>query len=150
MPDSRGDDADFGLSRVLITTYIILAIAATARSLYQIIAKYDEAPLAYALSAVSGAVYIVAVIALIKCAREKSGPWHVVAWITISFELVGVLAVGTLSIVLPEWFNHPSVWSWYGNGYLFVPLALPILGLLWLAKRDEDPEPEPEIEGSVY
>jgi hypothetical protein len=24
------------------------------------------------------------------------------------------------------------VWSVYGMGYLFIPLALPVLGLLWL------------------
>jgi hypothetical protein len=56
-----------------------------------------------------------------------------VAWIAIGFELVGVLVVGTLSLVMPELFAHPTVWSWYGMGYLFVPLVLPFLGLWWLA-----------------
>src|SRR5690606_25332385 len=34
-----------GLGRVLIAVYIVLALAATFRSVYQIIAKFDEAPL---------------------------------------------------------------------------------------------------------
>ena len=47
-------------------------------------------------------------------------------------ELAGVATVGTLSLVMEEWFPDASVWSGYGIGYGFVPLALPIAGLLWL------------------
>jgi hypothetical protein len=46
------------------------------------------------------------------------------------FELFGVLTVGTLSLTAPELFQHPSVWSGFGLGYGFIPLALPILGLI--------------------
>jgi hypothetical protein len=45
-----------------------------------------------------------------------------------------VLAVGTLSIVWPAAFEHPSVWSWFGLNYACLPLVLPILALLWLKK----------------
>ncbi len=126
-----GSSRAVGVGRVLIVVYAILALGATARSIVQIISKFDEAPLAYLLSALAGVVYIVATIALIG-----RGPvWYRVAWITISFELLGVLVVGTLSLIHPELFKHPSVWSSYGQGYLFVPLVLPILGMLWLRAR---------------
>ncbi len=119
-----------GIGRALIAVYGILALAATGRSVYEIIAKFDQAPLAYTLSAVAAVVYIVATVALIA-----PGPlWHRVALITISFELVGVVTVGTLSLFLPELFAKASVWSWYGMGYLFIPLVLPVLGLLWLRR----------------
>lgn len=117
-----------GLGRALIMVYLILALAATFRSLYQIIVKFDEAPLAYVLSGVAGIVYIVAAIALIK----RRGIWRTVAWAAIIFELIGVLVVGTLSYSHPELFAHPSVWSGYGEGYLWIPLVLPILGIVWL------------------
>lgn len=117
-----------GLGRVLIAVYIVLALAATFRSVYQIIAKFDEAPLAYSLSALSGAVYIVATIALIK----RRGVWRGIAWGALIFELCGVLVVGLLSILEPQLFGHPSVWSFFGSGYLFIPLVLPVLGLIWL------------------
>lgn len=121
-----------GLGRVLITVYIVLAIAATFRSVYQILTKFDEAPVAYVLSAVAGVVYIIATVALIK---RGSGSWRTVAWIALIFELAGVLIVGTLSIVVPELFAHPSVWSMFGSGYIFIPLVLPVLGLLWLSRE---------------
>lgn len=137
VPSGRGERLS-GLGRVLIAVYIVLAIAATFRSIYQILSKFDEAPLAYSLSAVSGIVYIVATVALImgiRGARASAGrAWRIVAWIALVFELCGVLIVGTLSLVSPELFAHPSVWSTFGIGYGFIPLVLPILGLVWLRR----------------
>lgn len=121
-----------GLGRVLVAVYIVLALAATFRSVYQILRKFDEAPLAYSLSALAGVVYIVAAVALVKGRRRASGPWRTVAWTALIFELCGVLIVGTLSFVEPQWFAHPSVWSHFGSGYLLIPLVLPVLGLWWL------------------
>lgn len=117
-----------GLGRVLIAVYLVLALAATFRSLYQIMTKFDEAPLAYSLSALAAVVYIVATIALMK----RRGVWRTIAWVALIFELCGVVVVGILSIAVPQLFGHPSVWSFFGSGYLFIPLVLPILGLLWL------------------
>lgn len=119
-----------GIGRVLVIVYAIMALGATGRSFVQIVERFDEAPLAYTLSALSALVYIVATLALVFAGRRG---WYVVAWVAIVFELVGVLIVGTLSLVMPELFAHPTVWSWYGMGYLFVPLVLPFLGLWWLA-----------------
>ncbi|GAA1986339.1 hypothetical protein [Microbacterium pumilum] len=118
-----------GIGRVLVIVYAIMALAATGRSFVQIVQRYDEAPLAYTLSAISALVYILATLALIF---SGSRVWYRVAWITILFELVGVLVIGTLSLVLPALFAHPTVWSWFGLGYLFVPLVLPFFGLWWL------------------
>ena len=46
-----------------------------------------------------------------------------------------MLVVGTLSIIFPDLFQHDSVWSYFGRGYLFIPLVLPVLGMLWLRAR---------------
>lgn len=116
-----------GPGRLIIAIYAIFALAASARSLYQLATKFDEAPLAYSLSALSAVVYILATIALAKGLTE-------LATYALVFELAGVLIVGTLSILLPEGFRHASVWSLYGAGYACVPLLLPIWGLWWLGK----------------
>jgi hypothetical protein len=126
-----------GIGRVLVFVYGVLALAATGRSVFQIIDRFDEAPIAFTLSAVAAVVYIVATVALVAPGRA----WYRVAWITITFELVGVLVVGTLSLFAPAalglhdvdpFGRDATVWSVYGMGYLFVPLVLPILGLIWL------------------
>ena len=117
-----------GVGRVLIAVYAILALAATARSLYQIATKFEQSPVAYLLSAFAGLIYIVATVALIK----KGAFWYRVAWVTISIELVGVLVIGALSLLEPELFPADTVWSYFGRGYVFIPLVLPILGMLWL------------------
>lgn len=121
-----------GIGRVLVVVYAIMALAATGRSFVQIVQRFDEAPLAYTLSALSAVVYIVATLALVFAGSRG---WYRVAWVAIVFELAGVLVIGLLSLVLPELFAHPTVWSWFGMGYLFVPLVLPFLGLWWLVKN---------------
>ncbi len=121
-----------GIGRLLIAIYAIFALSATARASYQLIREFAEAPLAYSLSAISALVYVLATISLTK----QSPKWQRIARITIWFELIGVIAVGTLSLLLPEFFAHPSVWSGFGAGYAFIPLVLPVLGLLWLRKHN--------------
>ncbi|TFD74265.1 hypothetical protein E3T54_15980 [Cryobacterium sp. Sr8] len=120
-----------GVGRLLIAVYGVLALAATGRSFVQIVGKYDQAPLAYSLSALAAVVYIVATVALVNRGRG----WYRTAWITITFELLGVLVIGTLSLVDPALFPHDTVWSVFGRGYLFIPLALPVLGMWWLARH---------------
>jgi hypothetical protein len=121
-----------GVGRLLIAIYAIFAISATARASYQLIREFDQAPLAYSLSAISALVYLLATYSLSK----QDDKWQRIARLTIWFELVGVIAVGTLSLALPEMFAHPSVWSNFGAGYAFIPLLLPILGLIWLRKHN--------------
>jgi hypothetical protein len=84
--------------------------------------------LAYLLSALAAVIYLVAMIGLIR--GGASG--RRLALVCCSAELVGVLVVGTASLITPRAFPHATVWSGYGQGYGFVPLVLPVLGLLWL------------------
>ena len=121
-----------GVGRLLIAIYAIFAISATARASYQLIREFDQAPLAYSLSAISALVYLLATYSLSK--QEQK--WQRIAGFTIWFELLGVIAVGTLSLALPEMFAHPSVWSNFGAGHAFIPLLLPVLGLIWLRKHN--------------
>lgn len=122
-----------GIGRVLIAVYAVLAMAATGRSFVQIVQRFDEAPLAYSLSAVAAVVYVVATVAL----ASPRDAWRRVALAAVCFELVGVLVVGTLSLVAPELFAHDTVWSRFGMGYLFIPAVLPFLGLWWLRASSE-------------
>ena len=124
--------------RVLTAVYAVFALAAGARSLVQLTTKLDEAPLAYLLSFAAAVVYLVATLAL----RRSSPRAHRVAVTACSVELVGVLAVGTLSLVATDLFPDQTVWSDFGMGYGFVPLVLPVVGLVWL-HRHRPPEQTP-------
>lgn len=117
-----------GLGRILVAVYGIFAISATARAGYQIATKFSEAPLAYLLSAVAAVVYIVATVSM---ARRGIASWYVTLG-AILLELVGILVVGTVSVLDAAAFPHDTVWSAFGRGYGYVPLVLPFLGLAWL------------------
>lgn len=117
-----------GPRRALIAVYATFALAATARAAVQIATQFDEAPLAYVLSLVSGLIYIGATIGL--TARRPFG--RPLAWASCGIELVGVLVVGTLSLADAAAFPDDTVWSRFGSGYVYIPVVLPILGLAWL------------------
>ena len=119
-----------GVGRLLILVYAVFAVSSTARASFQVITKFEEAPLAYSLSLLSALVYILATVSLARSGMT----WNKVAIGAVVFELVGVLGVGTLSFVAPELFDHASVWSGFGSGYGYLPLVLPILGLIWIRK----------------
>jgi hypothetical protein len=117
-----------GPGRVLIAVYGVFALSATARAGVQIATRFAEAPVAYLLSALAGVVYILATIGL-----AGSGPGaRRLAWGAVAFELVGVLTVGTITVLDTADFPDDTVWSVFGRGYGFVPLVLPIVGLWWL------------------
>jgi hypothetical protein len=119
-----------GLGRALVATYAVFALAATARSAVQLLTHASEAPLAYALSAVAAVVYILATLGLAEVGPRP----RALAWGAVGFELVGVLTVGTLTVLDPELFPDATVWSAYGQGYGYLPLVLPFLGIAWLVR----------------
>lgn len=123
--------ASLGPHRVVVALYAVLSLAALGRSSFQILTKFDEAPLAYALSGVAAIVYVIATVAVALSGRPRI---RRLALGAISFELVGVLVIGTLSVFRPELFPDATVWSQFGMGYVFIPLVLPIVGLWWLLK----------------
>lgn len=114
-----------GPGRLLVAVYATFAVAAGARAGVQIAERFSQAPVAYALSGLAAVVYLVATVALLRGARR-------LALACVLVELVGVLAVGTWSVVAA--FPDETVWSSYGLGYGFVPLVLPLLGLAWLRR----------------
>jgi hypothetical protein len=141
-PTESGRSAGPGTSgpgRVLVALYGTFALAAGARAAVQIGTRFGEAPLAYLLSALAAVVYVVATVGLVR-----GGPrGRRTALVAITVELVGVLVVGTLSLADPAAFPDETVWSAYGRGYYFVPLVLPVLGLL-LLRRSAQKSPPPK------
>jgi cytochrome bd-type quinol oxidase subunit 2 len=120
-------DTSHGFGRVLVAVYAVFALAASARSIVQLLTKASDAPFAYSLSAVAGVIYVVATFALARGRRQ-------LALVTISIELIGVVVTGLLSVFDDSLFPDQTVWSGFGEGYGFVPLVLPLVGLWWLRR----------------
>ena len=127
---SRPDSTRKGPGRLLVAVYALFALSASARAGVQIATKLSHAPVAYLLSAFAGLVYILATVTL----TAGSPTARRIAVVSCSVELVGVLAVGTWSLADRATFPDATVWSGYGSGYGFVPLVLPVFGLLWLRR----------------
>jgi hypothetical protein len=108
--------------RPLVALYALFALAAGARSAVQLATRAGEAPLPYALSALAALLYLVAAVALHRGRRR-------LAVAVLSVELAGVVGVGAASLAVPGAFGDETVWSNFGAGYGFVPLALPVAGL---------------------
>ena len=136
VPAESGDaPGTSGPGRVLVAVYGTFALAAGARAAVQIGTRFGEAPVAYLLSALAAVIYVVATVGLVR--GGVRGRQTALAAITV--ELVGVLVVGTLSLADPAAFPDETVWSAYGSGYYFMPLVLPVLGLLLLRTRRQEP-----------
>lgn len=120
-----------GPHQVLLALYALFTLAAGARSLVQLTTQYDEAPVAYWLSLGAAVTYALGWHAIRTAAAGDTRFASVMLWV----ELGGVVTVGTLSLVVRDWFPDASVWSDYGIGYGFVPTILPIAGLLWLRRQ---------------
>jgi hypothetical protein len=119
-----------GPGRLLVSIYGVFTVAAGSRSAYQLIAQYHKAPLSYVLSAFSAVVYAVILVLLVRGGESARR----VALLCCAVELTGVLVIGTLTIVTPSLFHDQTVWSYYGAGYLFIPVILPVTGIMWLRR----------------
>jgi len=79
---------------------------------------------------VAACVYLLIAVGL----RQPTSRWRQVVRAACAAELVWVLLVGTATIARPGAFADETVWSHYGAGYGFLPLALPVLTLALLAR----------------
>lgn len=123
-----------GPGRLIVAVYAVFAISATARAGYQIATGFSHAPVAYSLSAFAAVVYILAAVSLAKAGVG----WFWTSVVAVSVELAGVLAVGAFSVLNPASLPEATVWSGFGQGYGYVPLVLPLVGLWWLYRNRAD------------
>jgi hypothetical protein len=138
---ARAESTRTGPGRLLVAVYGLFALSASARAAVQIATKFGHAPVAYLLSALAAVVYIVATVTLAS-GRPRA---RRIAVVSCSVELIGVLAVGTWSLADRATFPDATVWSGYGSGYGFVPLVLPVFGLLWLRYWSRRPAPGRDV-----
>ncbi|WP_155060446.1 hypothetical protein [Streptomyces blattellae] len=123
-----------GPGMLLVWLYGVMVVGAVSRSVVQISTEFDHAPLAYSLSAVAGLVYGFITYSLVRGGETA----RKVALGCCAAELLGVLTVGTWTLVEPSAFPDATVWSDYGMGYLFIPVLLPMTAMYWLRKSPSE------------
>ncbi len=116
----------------LLAAYSLLAFAAVGRSTYQVLFKFDQAPLPYSLSLIAACIYLIACWAIWRgdALAVRVGK------VACAFELAGVLVVGTLTTFSDHALDVGTVWSYYGRDYGWLPLVVPGLALWWFFRRD--------------
>ncbi|MER6573540.1 hypothetical protein ABT288_47250 [Streptomyces sp. NPDC001093] len=119
-----------GPGMLLVWFYGVMVVGAVSRSAYQISTEFDRAPLAYALSAVAGVVYGFITYTLVRGGETARRA----ALVCCAAELAGVLIVGTWTLVDRSAFPDATVWSYYGAGYIFIPVLLPVSAMYWLRR----------------
>ncbi|MFI5679662.1 hypothetical protein [Streptomyces cellulosae] len=119
-----------GPGTLLVWLYGVMVVGAVSRSVYQIATEFDRAPLAYSLSAVAGVVYGFITYTLVRGGERARRA----ALVCCAAELVGVLTVGTWTLLDRSAFPDATVWSDYGMGYLFIPVLLPVSAIYWLRR----------------
>lgn len=129
-PSASREAIGKGPGTLLLTLYGIFTVGAASRSIVQLSTRYDEAPLAYLLSALAALVYAFITVSLVRGGERA----RKAAFTCCCLELLGVLTVGTWTLLVPSAFPDATVWSDYGMGYLFIPVFLPVTGLLWLRR----------------
>jgi hypothetical protein len=125
---------------VLLAVYALFILASGSRAIVQLATKFHHAPVAYVLSLVAALTYVAGWFAIRRAAHGRPEFARVMLWV----ELGGVVVIGTLSLVVPDWFPDASVWSDYGSGYGWVPAILPVAGLFWLHRTHPRAETESE------
>ncbi|MFF5446726.1 hypothetical protein [Streptomyces sp. NPDC012888] len=139
MPDTTtAEDAGAGRRRLvsgpgllLVWLYGVMVVGAVSRSAYQISTDFGRAPLAYSLSAAAALVYAFITYSLVRGGETARRA----ALVCCAAELAGVLVVGAWTMVEPGAFPEATVWSDFGMGYLFIPVILPVTGMLWLRRE---------------
>lgn len=104
----------------LATLYAFWALAICSRAAWQYITRVgDHLPTHLSASA--------AVLYLLIAYWAWRGWSPALLWGLI-IELASVIVVGTYEVFYP--FRYATAWSHYGAGYLYMPLVLPIVGIV--------------------
>ncbi len=112
-----------------VALYGFWSVAVLSRAIAQYLTR-DGDLLPTHLTLLAGSIYLGISAAAWTGARR---------WVAVGLwlELLGVVVVSTLAYRWP--LPYASAWSQYGSGYLWLPLVLPVAGLVSLRRGAADP-----------
>ena len=110
--------------RGLALIYLFWATALCSRAIWQYTTRSGNL-LPTHLSLVAGIIYLAIVVWAWRGHRTA-------LIIGLSIEIIGVIAISISEFLWP--LPYASAWSGFGAGYLWMPLILPIVGLIQLIR----------------
>lgn len=117
--------------RGLTLLYLFWATALCSRAIWQYMTRSGNL-LPTHLSLIAGIIYLAIVVWAWQGRRKR-----LIAGLIV--ELIGVMVISISEFIWP--LPYASAWSGFGSGYLYMPIILPILGLVhlyWTPRQELD------------
>ncbi|MDN6429717.1 MAG: hypothetical protein L0L69_07585 [Propionibacterium sp.] len=117
-----------GLGRLVMAAFWVFGAWVTTNAVVDLVHGGPGAlgPVLVALFA--GIVYLVAALALTHNGRRMRR----IGWVCVAVETVGPLLVGLMGVGIPQVSDPRTPWGAFGADYWYIPLVLPVVGLVWL------------------
>lgn len=124
--DTRGPS--LGLGRLVMAAFWLFGAWVTTNAVIDAL-HWDSGPIGPVVVAlVAGIVYLVAALALTHNGRRMRR----LGWAAVAVEALGPVLVGLLGMGVPALSDPRSPWGAFGADYWYIPLVLPVIGLVWL------------------
>lgn len=122
----------WGLGRIVMALFWIFGAVTLIPAVVALI-RDMEAPIGPRLVAVlAGLTYIVAAVGITHNGKKM----RTIAWGAMAVALAGPYIMGLFELGLEPLSQVVSAWSNFGADYLYIPLVLPPVGIVWLWRSD--------------
>jgi hypothetical protein len=121
-----------GVGFILTIAYPTLAISVGFRAVWRIVEALLDGSFPPTNALLSGLTATLYVVATVGFARKARWAWRI-SLVSLSVETALTFVIGTLSL-LPAYADAigRTAWRAFGQDYGYLPLLLPIFGLIWL------------------
>lgn len=117
-----------GLGRVVMAVFWIFGVWTTVQGIIDLVHVGDGLLGSSIVAVLAGVVYLVAALGITHNGRRM----RIIGWAAMLVSTIGPIVVGLLGLGLPELSRMRSPWGAFGAHYWFIPLVLPLIGLVWL------------------
>lgn len=126
-----------GLGRLVMALYWVFGIVTTLLAAWVLVRSATLAsstPIGGKIVALlAGVIYILVAIGITHNGRRM----RQMAWVGVIIEMVGPIITGLLELGVPDLGNSLfSPWAGFGVNYWYLPLLVPIVGIVWMWRSD--------------
>ena len=124
--DDRGPS--WGLGRIVMLIFWLFGLFTTIPAVIYLI-RETQMPIGPRLVAVlAGVTYLLVALGITHNGKKM----RIMAWAALVASLVGPFVMGLFELGIEQVSAVPSAWARFGAYYWYVPLVLPVIGLVWM------------------